>query len=71
MRARDVLRQQRVEHLLGARLELVERQHVVLGRGLFALDDLERQHADDVGLLRHHLTKRVKTMWTSSTPPSS
>ena len=41
----DVLRQQRVEHLLGARLELVERQHVVRGRGLLALDDLERQHA--------------------------
>src|SRR6478735_4014473 len=51
----DVLRQQGVEHLLGRRLELVEREHVVRRRGLLALDDLEGQEADDLGLLRHHV----------------
>ena len=51
----DVLRQQRVEHLRGARLELVERQQVVGVRRLASsLDDLERQQPDDLGLLGDH-----------------
>src|SRR5689334_16867537 len=39
----DVLGKQRVQHLLRTRLELVERQHLVVRRLLLALDDLERQ----------------------------
>src|SRR6187431_1383281 len=50
----DVLRQQRVEHLLGAGLEGVQRQEVIVIRRLLPLDDLERQQADDLGLLGDH-----------------
>src|SRR6478752_3445927 len=50
----DVLRQQGVEHLLGAGLERVQRQEVVGIRALLALDHLERQQPDDLGLLGHH-----------------
>src|SRR4051812_12983289 len=52
--ALDVLGEQRVEHLRGRRLELVERQHLVLGRPLVALDDLHRQHPHVVRLLHQH-----------------
>ena len=54
MRLSTYLREQRVEHLLGAGLELVERQHVgVLGL-LLALDDLQRQQPDVGRLLDQH-----------------
>src|SRR6476620_8846720 len=50
----DVLGQQCVEHLLGAGLERVQRQEVVVVRARLALDDLERQQPVDLGLLGHH-----------------
>src|SRR3954451_18024367 len=49
----DVPRQQRVEHGSGVRLELVQRQDLVLRRGLVALDDLQREQPDHLRLLRH------------------
>src|SRR3954454_11730328 len=52
--ALDVLRQQGVQHLLGRRLELVEREHLVGRRALLALDDLQRQHPHVVRLLDQH-----------------
>src|SRR3954451_24684019 len=52
--ALDVLRQQGVQHLLGRRLELVEREHLVGRRALLALHDLQRQHPHVVRLLDQH-----------------
>src|SRR6476646_3465975 len=52
--ALDVLGEQGVQHLGRRRLELVERQHLVLRRPLVALDDLHRQHPHVVRLLHQH-----------------
>src|SRR5204862_8187195 len=52
--ALDVLGKQRVQDLLRGRLELVERQGLVLVGTLLALDDLQRQHPYVVRLLHEH-----------------
>src|SRR5690606_8938548 len=50
----DVPRQQRVKDLVGRRLELVQRQQLVGGRWLLALDHLQRQQANDLRPLGQH-----------------
>ena len=58
----DVLGQQRVEHGLGGRLELVEREGPLARRGCLhgrLLDDLERQDPAHLGTCVTMLTKWV------------
>src|SRR4051795_981348 len=52
--ALDVLGQQRVQHLLGRGLELVEREGLFGGMTIVGLDDLQRQHPYVVRLLHQH-----------------
>src|SRR5688572_2227205 len=52
--ALDVPRQQLVEHRMRRRLELVERQRLVVLGLLLALDDLQRQHPYAARLLHQH-----------------
>src|SRR4051794_5506151 len=53
--AAHVHRQERVEHGLRRRLELVERQDLRLAGRLDALHDLEREEPDHARRLRHHV----------------